>query len=343
MDLSAITDDDLDLRALRLDSERREPLKRVHYAEGMLLGIEATRAEQEYHRRRLVRHQHWLHGAGTVLGLAVAAHVHRTPTDPALPVQSLRPALKVQPGLALDGLGREVHLHEAYCLDLIDWLLAQGRDPRAGAFGADGIYRLPAAWLVGVRDLANARTPGAQGALHLRVTARYEACPRGMQPVFAHRLNDSTDAVDASRIGDGVMLELVPETSSTQRSVDFQGRPAAWTDVMIPADSRLDGQAQPADNLLSTAEAARLQALPAGDRPLWRQRARLLHAAGLPEGADTAERGVRPEILQARARILLARITIPMPDGADLALDPAAIAIDNLIRPFALPDALLPR
>ncbi len=55
------------------DSQFQEPLARVSYQPGMLLGLEATRAEQDYHRRRLNRHQYWLHGSGTVCGLRVHA------------------------------------------------------------------------------------------------------------------------------------------------------------------------------------------------------------------------------------------------------------------------------
>jgi len=45
-----------------------------------LLGVEATRDEQDYHRRRLVRHQYWLHGSGTVAGLAVVLEARDPPT-----------------------------------------------------------------------------------------------------------------------------------------------------------------------------------------------------------------------------------------------------------------------
>ena len=47
--------------SLASDSRFGEALRRVNYAPGMLLGIEATRAEQDYHRRRTTRVG--LHGA----------------------------------------------------------------------------------------------------------------------------------------------------------------------------------------------------------------------------------------------------------------------------------------
>ena len=57
-------------------------LKRVNYAPGMLLGIEATLAEQDYHRRRATRHGYWLHGAGTVAGLRVSLQSRTPATTP---------------------------------------------------------------------------------------------------------------------------------------------------------------------------------------------------------------------------------------------------------------------
>ncbi|MEJ2436031.1 MAG: hypothetical protein P8Y53_23890, partial [Pseudolabrys sp.] len=71
-----------DLVTLTEDAALDQPLRRVAYEPGMLLGVEATRDEQQYHRRRLTRHQYWLHGAGTLAGMAV--HVDAASgTDPA--------------------------------------------------------------------------------------------------------------------------------------------------------------------------------------------------------------------------------------------------------------------
>jgi hypothetical protein len=328
MDPTAISEADPDLRALRLDADRAAPLLRVNFAEGMLLGIEATNAEQEFHRRRLVRHQHWLHGAGTVVGLAVSLRT-RTVNPPDAPALQQQVEILVAPGVAVDGLGREVQVAEPYCINLIDWLVAQGSDAAAGAFDAAGRFTL-AGWLVAKAPaLAEAVTGGV---LNLRVSVRQEADPQGLQPAFASALNDSTDAVTASRIADGLALELTPDLAPGE---DHGGRPAPWAGVSVPADAQLDAQ-------LDTAESARLAALPdPAARSALRRRARLLFAtgAGLPSGAGS---GVQPDALAEPARILLARIAIAVPDPASLVVDPATLHVDNLVRPFAVADALLP-
>src|SRR5262249_54499554 len=170
MDPIELQDEDPDLRALRLDSDRASPLERVHFAEGMLLGLQATNAEQEFHRRRLVRHQHWMHGSGTVVGLAVSLVPHGL-DPPDVPNKQTRLHVHVAPGVAVDGLGREVQCAEEYCLDLVEWLVAQGDDSQAGAFGADGIFVLQD-WLESsAPGLAKARK---NGVLQLRVTVRQE-------------------------------------------------------------------------------------------------------------------------------------------------------------------------
>ena len=106
------------------DGRFEEALKRVSYEPGMLLGLEATRAEQDYHRRRATRHGYWLHGAGTVAGLRVSIRAE----DPGNDTDNVRVRLVVSPGVGVDGLGREIGVAEPYCVDLGAWLTAQHED-----------------------------------------------------------------------------------------------------------------------------------------------------------------------------------------------------------------------
>ena len=90
----------------------------------MLLGIEATFAEQDYHRRRATRHGYWLNGAGTVAGLRVSLQSK----DPGNDTENVRVRLVVSPGIGVDGLGRELSVAEPHCVDL-----ALGSPPARGA------------------------------------------------------------------------------------------------------------------------------------------------------------------------------------------------------------------
>ena len=164
------------------DADLATPLSRVAYQEGMLLGLEATRAEQDYHRRRLLRHHAWLHGAGTVVGLLV------TVADNA----SGSAVLTVHAGLGLDGLGRELHLVEPYCLDLRRWFVAN-----------------VATLDDHIESVAGTRT------LYLRLTARHQPSAHNLSPVLAAETNAGTDAVAPGRIADAVQLELLGDARTT--------------------------------------------------------------------------------------------------------------------------------
>ena len=111
---------DPDIKALTADGDFAATLERVSFEAGIMLGAEALDAEQDYHRRRLNRHQRWLGGCGTVFGLAVDLPSGKTRGDGTPDIQ-----LIVSPGYAIDGLGRELLVPESYSISLLDWLASQ--------------------------------------------------------------------------------------------------------------------------------------------------------------------------------------------------------------------------
>jgi hypothetical protein len=82
----------------------------VHY--GMLLGVSDFQVLAGNPRGKLQLHQAWQHGKGVVWGYRVV-------------VESDSGQLKVGPGLAVDGLGREVASSADMCLDVHEWLADQ--------------------------------------------------------------------------------------------------------------------------------------------------------------------------------------------------------------------------
>jgi hypothetical protein len=120
----------LDQTELATDAAFANMLERVSFQPGIMLGSEALTAEQSYHLRRLTRHQRWLIGPGTVFGLRVDVI---TPADDATDVR-----LTVAPGYAIDGLGREVLVTEAYAISLRDWLAAENASPWHAVPARDG-------------------------------------------------------------------------------------------------------------------------------------------------------------------------------------------------------------
>ena len=94
------------------------PYMALRYHFGMLLGEDDFKTEQRYHRTKMRLHNAWLHGAGVVWGFEVrAALEHRE--------------LRVEPGLALDPTGRELHLDVEACVDVGAWYDKQADEVEA--------------------------------------------------------------------------------------------------------------------------------------------------------------------------------------------------------------------
>ena len=288
-----------DASMLADDADLGTPLRRVAYEAGMLLGLEATRDEQAYHRQRLNRQQYWLHGSGTLVGMRVGIDPpETTATGPILT------RMTVSPGVGIDGLGREVNIHERYCIDLGAWLQAQSEADLREGYDEVG-------------DL-----------LWLRITVRYQACEVAKQPVLSRKLNLSTDAVQPSRTADSILLEMEPRLPPGD---DDRFHP--WA-VHTPIADTFDL------NTLDQAERAAIQAA-AGD-PVRQQRlllnARLLHALD----GDDIDTDLAADRLTEGARLLLAQVSIGMPDLSgildsdlgDPVINPNDIRVNNLVRPF---------
>jgi len=290
-------------QSLLPDSAFEEALGRVCYQAGMLLGLEATRAEQDYHRRRLTRHAYWLHGSGTVCGLRVYAKGD----DPGNEDDQVLVRLFVTGGIGVDGLGREVTVGEPHCIDLTAWLTAQlGDEELWGALIRDGY-------------------DGTDNTLWLKVTMRYQDCPSGLQPVLATDVNAGTDPVKPSRIRDSVLLELVPERPADGAA---GAHPFASHNALPDLDelkaNKLGGLEK---KHLQDASGAALEQLELG--------AQLLFA--LTEDSHALEPRDKGGAAAAElARTLLARVSIRLAAGRKLIVNPRRIEVDNLARPFVL-------
>jgi hypothetical protein len=79
------------------------PFTRVRYFSGQMLSADDLTAEQEYSIRKRELHNRALHGSGVVHGLDVTGG-----SD----------AVMVSPGVALDGLGREIVVPQAVSVDV---------------------------------------------------------------------------------------------------------------------------------------------------------------------------------------------------------------------------------
>lgn len=141
-----------------------DPSKRVNYTLGMIIGADDLRQDQRYLTARDERHQRTLHGWGVVSGLVVDVD----PDD----------RLRVNPGLAVDGIGRDICLERPQCADLLAWLNAH----------ADGV--------------------DTSSPVDVWVLLCYDTCETELLPVPSGPCQSLDDSLAASRVVDSFALEL---------------------------------------------------------------------------------------------------------------------------------------
>lgn len=157
-----------------------DPFARLRYQYGQLLGAEDFAAEQRYFvlRERLLNAT--LHGSGTVWGLRVTRRED---------AETNAVQLVCAPGLAVDALGRLVHVEQEVCLDVT----SLARAP----FWAD-LKAPPEA-----AERSKAR--------RAYVVLSYRACLDGQVPAIAPPCSDGGDALAYSRVLDRWRLCLAAE------------------------------------------------------------------------------------------------------------------------------------
>jgi len=163
---------------------------RLFYATGVLLDAQDFQTEQLYHRSRLAQVLRYLGGSGTVAGLEVVWKRRVAPgqTDPSEAGGAVYPngrdeEIRVQPGLAIDRLGRLIEVTRSYCIRLDRWVVQN----RASLLVQDSPYS------------------GIVADVFLRFVVR----ERGRTPAVAAGPFDALDAVTPSRLRDGSELHLV--------------------------------------------------------------------------------------------------------------------------------------
>lgn len=171
--------DDIVTRADALEAADRPD--RPHYATGVLLDAEDFLDEQTYHRSRLARSLAYLHGSGTVCGLAVS------------PPQAVGSdfEVSVEPGLALDRFGRLIEVPRPWCIRVNRWYAALADSANA----------------VGRAALRNALR---SDLVIVDVFVEFELCDRGKTPSFAEGAIDATDATAPHRVRDAFRFLLAP-------------------------------------------------------------------------------------------------------------------------------------
>lgn len=163
---------------------------RVFYATGVLLDANDFQAEQLYHRSRLARVLTYLHGCGTAAGLKVKLKPE-TLTANDLTNPNLQREVVVEPGLAIDRLGRLIEVPNERCVRLKRWYdyQSQDQDPK--------------------KPLANSWHGAPTNGVVLDLFLRFVIREQGRTPAFAYGPYDALSAAVPSRLRDDFELFLV--------------------------------------------------------------------------------------------------------------------------------------
>jgi hypothetical protein len=213
--------------------------------------------------------------------------------------------LTVGPGYAIDGLGREVLVNEGYAISLRDWLKAENARPDVvGNFVAPTLF--------------------------LCVTVRSRATPQSLQPVISALFDAGLDPVVPARIEDGFLLEL---SGDARQLGDAPARPLdAWLpNHTSPTAADVPGQvtAREQTTLSGISDSGRANAL---KLQAWLLRQTLPPFDDSPGSAAGYEEA---------SRLLLASVHVTLADLKTSSPTTAGTAVNNLVRPFVRPNALL--
>jgi len=148
---------------------------------GMLLGVADFQTIDAYHRGKQWLHNAWLHRQGVVWGFEVS-------------VDTERGEIRVSPGLAVDGLGRELFLPRPLCLNLAAWLEKHAED--------DGVIEA-------IRELSNGRI-----RLDAHVVVRFRACLARQVPALMDACEGAGSSTAYSRVMESVEVLLKPDTAA---------------------------------------------------------------------------------------------------------------------------------
>jgi hypothetical protein len=150
------------------------PFTALQYHFGMLLGVDDLETAQAYPRGKVRLHNAWLHREGVVWGLNVRFNP--------------RQELVVDPGLALDAAGHELHLDHQACLDVGRWFAKHKDDPEFTFTDGDA----------GTRRFT------------VQVVARFKACLTRPVPAIAEPCAGAENDTAYSRVFETIELLLRP-------------------------------------------------------------------------------------------------------------------------------------
>lgn len=315
--------------------QKLDPLKRVNYTFGLVLGVEEFVQTDTYFLAKHHVENRLLHGYGTVCGLNVAAL-----TSPAVELQ-------VTPGWALNPRGQEIKVPELMCVQVNNWLAAN-------------LASLQAALL----------TTAAPPTLNLCVVLCARECKTDTVPIPGEPCMTQANSMAPSRIADSFELMLCLDYSasppvSSPPSTTPGGlctRPEQLEDAAIRALASLLSEFEVSSTgpFLSAQQVEQLVlslAVPVTSPPISSPPAGPPYLIDAPDAAELRRTALRTWITQVRPSIcstqgagpccpppekcvLLAEVAVSLTGGASEWIA-TSLSVNDSLRPFLVPTRVL--
>ncbi|THA39090.1 hypothetical protein [Streptomyces sp. A1547] len=257
------------------------PFLALRVAFGMLLGEDDFRVLMGNPRGKLMLHNAWLHGPGVVRGLGIARDGDE---------------LRVLPGLAVDGLGRELTLEAAWCVSLTawarDWIEAKppqdDHPPRGTPADAEP-------------------DPPRRRTVEAWILAEFASCPDRPVPALADPCDVTRRHDDFSRIVETARITI-------RSTAPAPWRPYHRVRVLLGLDEAAPGDTAGREALREAAEVARVPAHLRAPALLAAFR-RLAAADATALEPERAEGDMCPPwapVTEDHAPVVLARLTVEL-------------------------------
>ena len=179
-----------------------DPFRSLYVHFGMLLGVDDFQTLDAYHRGKAWFHNAWLHGTGVVWGYEVELPLTPASEEDFEAEPEFNSQVRVASGLAIDGVGRELNLPHAACLNIADWYLAHQDD----------------------EELANLiEVDEASGDIifDAHVTVMFRACLSRQVPAMSEPCDGASSTTAYSRAVETVYIRLSPGLAEPTESCEF--------------------------------------------------------------------------------------------------------------------------
>lgn len=279
-----------DFKTVSAALTKPDPFKRVKYSMGLVLGVDEFEQEQTYFLERDRLQNRMLHGYGTVCGLRLTAAGTK---------------ITVEPGLAVDPLGREVRVTPDQCADLKSWLdVQQNRDAVIKQHGA------------------------RPDNLDLYVVLCYQECETDKVPVPGAPCRSQEESIAPSRVTESFRLQfaLTPPDQAEEAAIRQFGDMLSRIRIVEDGDAgaltwaaliaMVKGETEPAETILISRTDA---------DPFIRSILRIWVTE------------IRPCAAPAEGCLLLGKLSFPL----SAAWAPGTVTVDESDRPYLLTTRLL--